>query len=258
LALHRFGSVAERVTAKYLADLYRRFDLVLAPSKVTTRRLQDIGIPRVRCQPLGVDTRIFAPQRRDPQLRARLGLPERTRLLVYAGRFTQEKKLHVLLEALQRLGDPYHLLMIGSGNALPRQDRVTCLPFQHDACTLAGLIASCDVLVHPGDQETFGLIVLEAMACGIPVVGVAGGGVGELVDADTGVLVAPDSASEMAEGIRHIFDCDHAALGAAARRRMIERHDWNAVVRQLMGHYARLFTARQRMRHELDELYVAD
>jgi alpha-1,6-mannosyltransferase len=255
---HRFGPLAHRIAAKYLADLYRRFDLVLAPSKVMARRLREMGIERVRWQPLGVDTRIFSPQRRDPRLRARLGLAEQTRLLVYAGRFAREKKLHLLLEAVRRLGDPYHLIMIGSGAALPRSERVTYLPFQHDTRDLAKLIASCDLLVHPGDQETFGLIVLEAMACGIPVVGVAAGGIGELVESDTGILVPPGSAAALAEGISHMYEKDRVPLGDNARRKTLERYDWNAVIPQLVAHYTNLFTARRRAELGMKHLYAPD
>jgi alpha-1,6-mannosyltransferase len=159
---------------------------------------------------------------------------------------------------VRRLGDPYHLIMIGSGGALPRSDRVTCLPFQHDARDLATLIASCDLLVHPGDQETFGLIVLEAMACGIPVVGVAAGGIGELVESDTGILVPPGSAATLAEGISHMYEKDRVLLGDNARRKTLERYDWNAVIPQVVTHYTTMFGARRRAELESKHLYVPD
>ena len=97
----------------------------------------------------------------------------------------------MLLEAVHRLGHPYMLLMVGSGMHVPASPRLIQLPFQRNPEALASILASCDLLVHPGDQETFGLVVLEAMACGIPVVGMAAGGVAELVDSDTGLLVTP-------------------------------------------------------------------
>ncbi|MDB5729827.1 MAG: glycosyltransferase family 1 protein [Noviherbaspirillum sp.] len=258
LIAHRFGAHARRFAIRYTRNLYRRFDLVLAPSRVMAQRLREMGIRQVRCQPLGVDTRTFRPEQRDAGLRERLGLPPDARLLVYAGRFTREKKLHLLLEAMQRLGAPYHLLMIGSGADLPRSERVTYLRFQHDASLLAQLIASCDVLVHPGDQETFGLVALEAMACGIPVVGVAAGGIAELVDGDTGVLVRPGSAAALAEGISGIYDADRAALGLNARRKTVERYDWNSIMVQLMGHYNALLSAQPQVRSQAEGLYAPD
>ena len=97
-------------------------------------------------------------------------------------------------------------------------DQLTCgfIRFRRDQRALARLLASCDVLVHPGDCETFGLIVLEAMACGLPVVGTTGGGVAELVDDSTGLLVAPNNVGSMAAGIEAIFRRDLGRMSMAA------------------------------------------
>lgn len=258
LIAQRFGFSAQRIATRYMRSLYRQFDLVLAPSHVMTRQLRDLGIGRVRHQPLGVDTDIFSPQRRNPSLRAELGLRDDTRLLVYAGRFTREKKLPLLLEAVRRLGAPYHLLMIGSGGKPPSSERVTYLPFQRDTRQLASLIASCDALVHAGDQETFGLIVLEAMACGIPVVGVAAGGVGELIDDGTGIRVAPGSAVALADGIAALYERDLQLLGEQARRKVLAQFDWRQVIPQLMGQYSSLFAAHRHVDFGLETRYVPD
>lgn len=233
----RFGSQAQRVALHYFRNLYRRFDMVLAPSRVMVRYLKDMGIERVRHQPLGVDTEIFSPSRRDPVLRKELGLPQDARLLIYAGRFTREKQLHVLVDAIRRLGSPYHLLLVGSGGAAPVADRVICLPFQKQTSSLARLVASCDALVHPGDQETFGLVVLEAMASGIPVIGANAGGVGELIDDRTGIRVAPRSGEALAEGISELYRRDLQELGANARRKVAELYAWDRIIPQLMQQY---------------------
>ncbi|MGE5621856.1 MAG: glycosyltransferase family 4 protein [Bacillota bacterium] len=258
LVAHRFGPAAQRLATRYMRSLYRHFDMVLAPSRTVTQQLHDIGIAQARHQPLGVDTQTFSPARRNPALRKELGLPEDARLLIYAGRFTREKRLPLLLDAVRRLGKPYHLLMVGSGGKLPPASRVTYLPFQPDAAALASLVASCDMLVHPGDQETFGLIVLEAMACGIPVVGANAGGIGELIDDSVGVLVRPGNASALAEGIRHLYDRDLGALGQTARRRAVSQYDWGHIIPQLMHHYASLFAAHRHVEFGLGASYAPD
>jgi alpha-1,6-mannosyltransferase len=255
---NRFGPRAGRAVEKYASYLYRRFDLVLAPSKLMVQRLRDMGVERVRQQPLGVDTSIYTPSCRDDGLRAQLGLPANARLLVYAGRFAAEKKLPVLIDAVHRLGHPYYLLMIGSGDEIPSSSQVIAMPFQRDPYALARLIASCDVLAHPGDQETFGLVVLEAMACGIPVVGMDAGGVSELVDQDTGVLVSPGSASALAEGIEYAYTRDCAVLGAQARQKVLQCYDWNMIIPQLIAQYAHLFAARQRAELEAGLAYARE
>ncbi|MGZ3236017.1 MAG: glycosyltransferase [Burkholderiaceae bacterium] len=260
LIRQRLGIFAERAATQYIKHLYRQFDLVLAPSQYIAQKLSDIGISQVRYQPLGVDTQIFSPERFDNNLRSRLGLAEDVRLLVYAGRFTKEKDLPLLIKAVERLGDPYHLLMVGDGRKLPKSSRVTHLPFQHDAHALATLIASCDVLIHPGAQETFGLIVLEAMSCGIPVLGMKAGGVAELIDDDTGISVKPDNVKALMEGINNIYECDLATLGINARRKVQEKYDWGQIMPQFMTQYASLFSTK-RQRDELNSAeaaYVSD
>jgi alpha-1,6-mannosyltransferase len=192
-----------------------------------------------------VDTDIFNPARRDAGLRGRLGLPAGTRLLVYAGRFTPQKKLGVLIEAVRRLGHPYHLLLIGGGSALPASPNSTILPFERDPGRLARLLASCDLLTHPGDGETFGLIALEAMACGLPVLG-TGGGVAELIDPGTGLVARPDSASSLGDGITALFGTDMARLGANARHKACAHFDWNRIMPQLMERYTGLLASRRR------------
>jgi alpha-1,6-mannosyltransferase len=188
-------------------------------------------------QPLGVDTSVFHPYRRDAALRGRLGLAPQTRLLVFAGRFANEKNMWVLEQAASALGPPYALLAIGSGPHPPRGSNVITLPFESDANSLAGWLASADALVHAGDQETFGLIVLEAMSCGIPVVCADAGGVRELVDASVGIRVRPCDASAMAAGIDALFASDAKSRGRLARARAVRDYDWNVVMPSIVAYY---------------------
>ncbi|SFV14491.1 glycosyltransferase [Pseudoduganella namucuonensis] len=243
LLKRRFGAAAEGLARGYVQRLYSRVDLLLAPSAAMVRRLAGMGL-RAAQQPLGIDTAVFHPRRRDGALRAQLGLPESARLLVYAGRFSALKRLDLLHAAIRRLGDPYHLLMVGGPRAR-RHGRVTQLPYQDNPRELARLLASCDALVHPGDSETFGLIVLEAMACGLPVVVTSGGAVAELVEPGTGVVVAPNSVERLCEGVDLLFARDPAALGGNAWRAVCPRHDWNRVLPLLLDHYDTLLAERR-------------
>ena len=257
LMANRFGALAMRGSCAYLARLYREFDMVMAPSRLMVQQLAEMGVAGAIHQPLGIDVDVFRPQRRINTLRTHLQLPAGTRLLVYAGRFTAEKKLDVLIEALRILGRPYHLVLVGGGAALPHFPHITHIPFRRDQRMLARLLASCDVMVHPGDCETFGLIALEAMACGLPVVA-TGGGVAELVDEQTGLLVRPDSAASLAEGIAAIFQRDLAALGANARRKAQDQHDWNRIMPQLLNRYGELLASRQRAEFDAERICATD
>ncbi|MGH8856009.1 MAG: glycosyltransferase, partial [Telluria sp.] len=254
----RLGASITQGSCKYLAHLYREFDTVLAPSRLMVHQLADMGVTQALHQPLGIDSAVFHPRRRRDSLRAELGLPEHTRLLVYAGRFTVDKKLPMLVEAVRRLGAPYHLLLVGGGGDLPRHPQLSFLPFKRDQRELAGLLASCDLLVHPGDCETFGLIVLEAMACGLPVVGTAGGGVAELVDDATGMLARPNDAASLAAAIEAIYGCDLARLGANARRKAQEQYDWSQLFPQLMQRYASLLAMQTGPHYTAEQVCVSE
>jgi alpha-1,6-mannosyltransferase len=237
LVEHRLGRMSAAAVRRYLTHLYRKFDLVLAPSKLMVDQLADMGIAGALQQPLGIDSSVFRPERRVSTLREHLHLPSNSRLLVYAGRFTPEKKLNVLIDAVRKLGRPYHLVLVGGGNELPRYPQITYVPFKRDQRQLARLLASCDVLVHPGDCETFGLIVLEAMACGLPVVGTSGGGVAELVDDETGILAKPNSVDSLAEAIEAVYARDMAQMGINARCKTQEHFDWDQVMPQILLRY---------------------
>jgi alpha-1,6-mannosyltransferase len=253
----RLGRWIARGTCRYLANLYRQFDLVLAPSRVMVEQLDEIGVRAVH-QPLGIDTGVFRPERQDETLREHLGLDPDTRLLIYAGRFTPEKKLHVLVDAMRKLGERYHLILVGGGGVLPLADNITIIPFKRDQRALARLLASCDVLVHPGDCETFGLIVLEAMACGLPVVGTNVGGVAELVDRETGILAEPNNVDSLAGAIEAIYFRDMARMGEAARRKAAERYDWNRILPQVLGRYDMLLGSYKHVHLAPEQICVTD
>jgi alpha-1,6-mannosyltransferase len=164
----------------------------------------------------------------------------------------------VLIDAVRKLGRPYHLVLVGGGNPLPRYPQITYIPFRRDQRQLARLLASCDVLVHPGDCETFGLIVLEAMACGLPVVATRGGGVAELVDDQTGILAEPNSAANLAEAIAAMYQRDMARLGVNARRKAEEHYDWNQILPQLLQRYGGLLASGERAALEVERICATD
>lgn len=236
------GRGAERWARRYLVGLYRHFDVVMAPSSGLAQRLQGWGVPRVSVQPLGVDCSVFTPCARDAAWRTQLCLDHRldpaTRLLVYTGRFAPEKHLQLLADAVALLGRGHALIAIGNGPARPAGDRVLVLPPEHDSRQLARMVASCDAYVHAGDQETFGLGALEAMACGTPVVAAAAAGLGELV-AGAGLLVDRPRAGCWAEAMEASLSGSHTALRRAALLRAQER-DWPRVLAQMTRRYAAL------------------
>jgi len=141
---------------------------------------------------------------------------------------------------MRRLGDPYHLLLIGGSESAQPAQNITVLPYRRDGIELASWIASCDALVHAGSSETFGLIVLEAMACGRPVVGTRAGAIPEHVDESVGMLAAPNDAADFAAAVAALYERDLEALGAAARERVLARYTWTQALQTELAHYAKV------------------
>jgi alpha-1,6-mannosyltransferase len=239
VAGQRLGAVAERVAQRYLAHLYARFDAVLAPSRAMLGALRSWGVTQAALQPLGVDCTRFHPQQRDERWRAALlralQRPPHTRLLVYAGRFAAEKHLDVLAQAVALLGGRCVLLLAGQGPRPPQGPHLHFLGTEHDDAALARVLASCDAFVHAGDQETFGLAALEAMACGTPLVVSARQGLGELAQG-VGLTVDGLHAPTWAEAIAAALDAPASIEPALARARA---HDWSIVTARMAQRYAR-------------------
>lgn len=241
LAARRLGNAARKLIESYVRLTYQRCEQVLAPSRYMCEYLHGIGVRNATCQPLGVDVETFSPARAGRHLRAELGLAATDRLLIFAGRFSAEKNIPMLFDAFQALGKPYHLLLIGGADAV-RSGNVTRIPYCRDNRKLASYFAAADALVHAGTHETFGLVALEAMACGRPVVAMRAGALPEIIDARAGVLADPHdvpavAARNLAAAIAALYDRDLAAVGAAARRHVLANFSWNRALAGLMARY---------------------
>jgi alpha-1,6-mannosyltransferase len=249
LAGRRLGGAVQRFIEWYVKLTYERCEQVLAPSRYMCEYLHSIGVKHATCQPLGVDVETFSPERRSRDLAAELNLPRGTRVLVFAGRFSKEKSIPVLTEAFRKLGNRYHLLLIG-GDEAGRYGNVTRIPYCRDNHALASYFASADAFVHAGTHETFGLVVVEAMACGRPVVAMRAGALPELVDPSAGNLAEPHadpevSAANLADAIVNVYERDLDTLGAAARRHVLANYSWSRTLQALMSRYQTAVSARR-------------
>jgi alpha-1,6-mannosyltransferase len=241
-ALH-LGEWAEQPTFNLWAQAYQRFDHVIAPSRHSANRLAEAGVKEVSVHPLGVDLELFHPSRGDrAALLKRLDFPSDARLLVFAGRPAREKNIDSMVAAVERLGDPYRLVLIGAGKDARYPPCVACIDFEGEPEKLAGVIASCDAFIHANENEIFGLVVIEAMAAGLPVIGPDKGGVGELLDDTVGQLAAGVDPASLAEATEALFARDIAALKLAARHRAENRHSWDHTFEGLTRLYTRLLS----------------
>src|SRR5579883_2291985 len=185
--------------------LYNRFihnqcDLTFCPSPSTATMLRAQGFEHIRIWSRGVDTALFNPQRRSADLRAswlqERSEPENKTVLLYVGRISWEKNLQLLIQAYRLMDHTRcHLVIVGHGPAYAEvQQELKDVPVTFTGYLsgedLATAYASADVFAFPSFTETFGQVVLEAMASGLPVVGLRAEGVSDLVTSgQTGLLL---------------------------------------------------------------------
>ena len=225
----------------YAEITYREFDWVYTLGQDARERLAERGITRSDILPLGVDTAMFSPDKRDPGYRSELGLAGDGPLLVYAGRIDNEKRADRLIEMFRQLPTELDaaMVMIGDGKlreplmARARGLNIAFPGFERNRACLARSLASSDIYVSAMADETFGISVLEAQACGLPVVGVAGGAMPDRVPPALGRLGAVDDTAAMARNVVAIWEDGAAAIGARARAMVAEDYGWDRTFRRL-------------------------
>jgi len=219
--------------------------LTLVPSRATMRELRAWGFRRLRLWERGVDVQRFTPARRSTIWRERLlaGRDDRRLLVLYVGRMAKEKHLEALREIAHEPG--VALTLVGGGNYQPEIQRLLADTDTHFTGYLIGddlanAFAAADVFVFPGPTETFGQVVLEAMASGLPVVVSDRGGPQTLIEHGVSGYVCPvGDASAFAERVRGLRD-DPAlrqCMGQAARH-AAEQRPWITIMKQLESYYA--------------------
>lgn len=231
-----------RAAYAYCAMLYRRFDRVFALSENGgAAKLRALGIDPIDVVPLGVELGEFGPQRRDPGLRARLGLDDRQPLIIYVGRLDCEKKPDLVVDAFHRLPPSLgaKLVLLGEG---PRKAEIAglgdpriILPgYVRSRAELASWLASADIYASAMADETFGVSILEAQASGLPVVGVAAGAMLDRVSDAVGCLGPVRDASAMAANIMSLWNSDRQRIACSARAHALQ-FSWDRSMETLFG-----------------------
>lgn len=216
------------------------------PSEATRSELLELGLPRAVVWGRGVDTELFTPQRRSAARRNALGAGGRT-VVLHVSRLAVEKDVDTLMSSFEqvhaRLGDAVRLVVAGDG---PKAAEVrTRLPFATHRgflgrADLADLYADADLFVFPSRTETCGLVVLEAMASGLPVIASDEGGVKEnLRHGINGLALAAGDAGAFAAAVEDLAAdaLQRHAMGQAARAFAMAR-DWERELDALLPLYA--------------------
>ncbi|MEP7327465.1 MAG: glycosyltransferase family 1 protein [Gemmatimonadota bacterium] len=230
---------------RYLRWFYRQTGVVLCPSGVYERHLNARGIRNTGIWTRGVDTEFFHPRHRSEAYRQSLGLGPRDFLVTYVGRIAREKDLDLLLQAWTMLGrrDDARLVLVGRGpmeaELARREIPGLVLAGLKEGVDLSAAYASADIFAFPSTTETFGNVLLEAMASGLPCLAAAAGGVVEFARHGSNAwLVDPGSPAAFAAGLdRMLADEDlRRVLRTGARQTACERR-WDLIFDDLVEQY---------------------
>lgn len=246
--LGRFATdVAHEASRRYIKALYNKFERTLVPSPALAALLADWGVENIAHTDLGVDVEAFTPNGSDA-LRRELEIPSDRILLLYVGRLAPEKNVKTLFAAFEELHarEPgrFHLLAVGDGTRRSDLERarettgaVSWLPYCGDASELARIYRAADLFVHPGILETFGLVTLEAQACGTPVVGIRGSYMDRIIFSNQSHWARENTPEALASAISDAAKTDLRAAGDAASRTVRERYSWRTIFDRLFAVY---------------------
>jgi glycosyltransferase involved in cell wall biosynthesis len=236
---------------RYLRWFHNRTRETYVPSRSTIAELQSRGFERLVLWPRGVDSTLFRPDRPGRvEVRSALGFGPDDVVVAYVSRIAAEKNVAYLAEALQRvhqLRPAVKFLFVGDGPARAEVER-TLAGFAtfvgyHTGEDLADHYAAADLFAFSSLTETFGNVVLEAMASGLPVVALRAGGVCDTVrPGETGMLIEPSApSSTFAEAV--IALCDDPAerrRRAEAARTYAVSQSWDEINGHLRSRYQRV------------------
>jgi alpha-1,6-mannosyltransferase len=240
---------AMKLTRAYVRKLYNRFQATLVPSETLSDLLSEWGVCNVRAVRLGVNTGVFKPVPDDrATTRQSLGVGCGQTLLLYAGRLATEKNTQTLFRAFevlyQREQNKFHLVVIGDGpqrNKVQKLQRrignVSWISYCADSIDLARYYRAADLFVHPGVQETFGLVALESQACGTPVVGIRGSYMDGIICHDQKSWAQKNSPDALADAIEDFSVKKLLALGKTAAGTTERLYSWPRVFEELFCIY---------------------
>jgi len=255
IAHHYNMGFVEPLTDLLTRVIFNAADASLAPSRLIQQDMQSIGISNVRLWKRGVDAEKFNPRYRNADMRHLLsdGHPEDT-LLLYVGRVSAEKQVDQIRAVLEQVPGT-RLAVVGDGPARQAfEQHFEGLPARFvgylKGQALSEAYASADIFVFPSALETFGLVVVEAMAAGLPVVASRVGGVRDVVqEGITGYTFDSGDVAAMVEGVRQIATSRARIqqMGRAART-YAETQTWAAMMDEVIDLYAELIAQRQATR----------
>lgn len=251
-----FGGVTSRTRIdqifawfwRYLSRLSALYDATLVGSPWLARRLSEHGMSRVRSVPFGVELSVFNPALRNEDVRAHMlrdcGLPPSASLVLSVGRHHPEKRLGTLIAAIKLIqkSRPVGLYMVGDGlirrwvaHKAAKVPHIFLAGQIDDRKRLAAVMASADVLLHGSASETYGRVLAESLASGLPIVVPDQGGAADFAASPYGEIYRAGDAAAAASSLGRLLAKDRAEISRAAAAAATSRIGSDA------DHFVRLY-----------------
>ncbi len=258
--LEHYGmGMLEPLLWELLKAAHNQATLNLCTSTAMVNELSEKGIQKTALWQRGVDTEIFRPELRSDEMRKRLlgNFDDRGALLIYVGRLSAEKQIERIKPVLDAIPET-RLALVGDGPYRQQLEKIfsptsTTFVGYLDGKELASAYASGDAFLFPSSTETLGLVLLEAMAAGCPVVGANRGGIPDIIsDGNNGCLYEPDGPDEGAQSLINATkkllgnDFERQALRKAARQEA-ERWGWAGATNQLREYYKKVLKESEKI-----------
>lgn len=243
---------------KYMKWFYKPCQKLFVPSMETLKQLHHNGFTNLELWPRGVDCRLFHPFYDKKAVRQKYGLSKKF-LLTYAGRLAPEKDVDTLLKIAgsmpENINNQIDWLVVGDGPL--RDDIQKKAPFNMgftgylDGKALAEVYSASDLFVFPSPTETFGNVVLEALASGTPVIGANAGGVKNLINPGvTGDLCSPGNIEQFSHSIQKILasESNRLQMGLEGRKYALMQK-WDRIFDSILWHYSTLIKEQSKQKY---------
>lgn len=212
-----FTKISSYTVEKMIKHAFKLANVVSAPTQELVKELKSYGVSNVVHIPNGVEIEKFKKdKKKEERFRKHYKIPKNKKVILYLGRISFEKKIDVLLQAFKMIEKPDRFFVIaGHGPYLDNFKKLAkALEIKNIVFTgymkdedMVGAYCSADIFASASDTETFGLTFVEAMATGLPIVGVRRLGAKELIkNGKTGILVKPGDAPALAEAMEKLLE----------------------------------------------------
>jgi len=242
---------------RYLSQLFEKYerlalmksDIIITLTDFCLKELNEYGVKRnMLVVPGGVDTNMFRPINCAEEIKSRYDLSKDDNLILYAGRLVARKGLGDLLVALSRVVKKKKntkIILVGRGGLKNHLQKIALRLGISNNIIFTGQIpidelirhyAGADVFVLPSYYEGQGLVLLESMACGTPVIATRVGGIPEVVtDGENGLLVEPRKPEHLADAILKMIDDKELRikLGKKGRETAVKKYDWKIIAEKM-------------------------